>query len=130
MVSKVYIPFPALKVPLLFIPPLNSTGEFAEVLVHVPPALILTKPVNSFAPVAEDMVKLPLVPAPIVDVPVTVNAKASAVKVVLSPTERFPVIAKPTTVVVDTVPLKVKLPPIIVMAESNVLAPLPLRVRL
>jgi len=63
-----------LKVPLFVIPPLNVTGEFAAVLVQVPPVLIVTKPVNIFVPVALDIIKLPLAPPPTVVVPVTVNA--------------------------------------------------------
>ena len=81
-VLNVCIPFPAVKVPLLVIPPLNSTGEFAEVLVQLPPVLIVTKPVNNFAPVAEEIANVPLAPPPTVVVPLTVNANAPAVKVI------------------------------------------------
>ena len=48
-------------------------AEFPE-LFQVPPALIVTKPVKVLVPVAEDMVKVPLVPPPTVVVPVTVKA--------------------------------------------------------
>ena len=98
-------------------------------LFQVPPALIVTKPVNILVPVAEDMVKLPLVPPPTVVVPVTVNAKAAAVKIVPSPMTRLPLIVKPTTVVTVAVPLSVRLPLIVVVPVCRVLAPLPLRVR-
>ena len=129
LVLNVCAPVPALKVPLLVIPPRNVIGEFAEVLAQVPLALIVTKPVKSFAPLAEDMVKLPLVPAPTVVVPVTVNANPAAVKVVPSPIARFPVIVNPTTVVVNTVPLRVRVPLIVVVRVCKTSVPLPLKVR-
>ena len=116
VVVNEYAPEPAANAPLLVIPPLNSTGEFAEVLVQVPLALIVTKPVNSFAPVAEDMVRLPLVPPPTVVVPVTVKAKPAAVKAVPSPIERFPVIVNPAPVVNVEVPLRLTFPPTVIVA--------------
>lgn len=128
-VSKVCIPVPALKVPLFVIPPLNVTGEFAAVLVHVPPEAIVTRPVKILVPVAEVIVRFPLVPPPTVVVPVTVNANAAAVKIVPFPTERLPVMPRPTTVVVDTVPLNVKLPLIVVVPVCKTSVPLPLKVR-
>ena len=71
-VSKVWTPLPAVKVALLVIPPLKVMAELPE-LFQMPLALIVTKPVKVLAPVAEDMVKVPLVPLPIVVVPVTVR---------------------------------------------------------
>jgi len=119
---------PAVKVPLFVIPPLNVMGEFPE-LFQVPPALIVTNPVKILVPVAEEMTKVPVVPPPTVVVPVTVNAKPAAVKVAPFPMLRLP-IARPTTVVVDAVPLRVRVPLIVVVPVCNVFAPLPLRVRL
>ena len=70
-VSNVCNPAPAVKVPLLVIPPLKVTAQFPE-LLQVPPALIVTRPVKVFVPaMVEDMVRLPLVPPPTVVVPVT-----------------------------------------------------------
>ena len=107
-------------------PPRNSTGEFAE-LFQVPPAATETPPVNNLAPVADDMVRFPLDPPPMVVVPVSVSAKAAAVKVVPSPTFKFPPIVKAAPVVAVADPLKVRLPPMVVIAP-NVSAP-PLKVR-
>src|SRR4030042_5644543 len=128
-VLNVCTPVPALKVPLLVIPPWKVTAEFAVVLAQVPPALIVTRPVKVFVPVAEDMVRLPLVPPPTVVVPVTVKAKPAAVKVVPSPILRLPVLPKSTTVAVVDDPLRVRLPPIVVVPACRVFAPLPLKVR-
>ena len=74
LVSKVCTPLPAVKVPVAFLvmPPRKVTGEFPE-LFQVPPAATLTRPVKILAPVAEDTVRLPLVPPPTVVVPVTVK---------------------------------------------------------
>src|SRR6266700_2130729 len=116
-------------VPLLVIPPLKVTGELPE-LFHVPPVATVTRPVKILAPVADEMVRVPLVPPPTVVVPVTVRAKPPAVKVVPSPTLRLPLIVRPTTVVTETVPLKVRLPLIVVVPLCRVLAPLPLTARL
>ena len=127
-VSNVCIPVPAVKVPLLIIPPRNVTGELPE-LFQVPPELTVTNPVNIFTPAAADMVKLPLDPPPIVAEP-TVKANPAAVNVVPSPMLRLPVIPRPTTVVVLTVPLNVKLPQIVVVVASNVLTPEPERFKL
>ena len=125
-ISKVCIPDPAVKIPLLVIPPLKVTVELPE-LFQVAPAFIVTRPVKVFAPVAEDIVKLPLVPLPTVVVPVTVNAKAAAVNVVPSPTVRLPEMARLAPVVAVQAPERVRLPLMVVTA--NVLAPLPLKVR-
>ena len=51
-------------------------------------------------------------------------------KVVPFPTERLPDMAKPATIEVETVPLKVKLPPIAVMLADKTSVPLPESVRL
>jgi len=99
-------------------------------LFHVAPELTVTLPLKAFVPVAEDILKVPLAPPPTVVVPDTVNAKPAAVKVVPSPIERLPLMTKPTTVVAVAKPLKVRLPPIAVVAAPNVLVPLPERVKL
>jgi len=128
-VSKVCIPLPAVKAGLLVIPPRKVIAELPE-LFQVPPVLTVTNPVKILVPVEEDTVRLPLVPAPMVVVPVTVKAKPAAVKVVPSPMLRLPVIARPTTMVAFAVPLRVRLPPIVVVPVCNVLAPPPDNVRL
>ena len=129
LVSKVYTPVPAVKVPLLVMPPRKVAAELPE-LFQVPPALIVTKPVNILVPVAEDMFKVPVVPPPTVVVPVTVKAKAPAVKAVPFPMVRLPLMPKPTAVAVLAVPLNVKLPLIVVVEVVRVLALVPERVRL
>ena len=94
-------PDPAVKVAvaLLAMPPLNSTGAFPE-LFHVLPALVVTRPVKSFAPEAELMTRLPLDPPPTVVVPETVKANAAAVNVLPFPIVRFEmVVALPVVVV-------------------------------
>ncbi len=108
LVSKVWTPEPAVKVLLLVIPPLKVMAELPE-LFQVAPAVTVTKPVKVLAPVDEEMVKLPLVPVPILVAPVTVMAKAPMVKVVPSPTERMPPTVTAPAVVVFPVPLVVKL---------------------
>ena len=131
LVSKVYTPVPALKVPLLVMPPRKVTGEFAAVLFQKLPALRVTSPMKVLAPVAEEMVRVPFVPLPTVVVPVTVNAKPAAVNVVPSPMFRLPPIVKPTTVaVLVAAPLKVKLPVMEVVPVCSVLALPPENVRL
>ena len=70
---KDWTPDPALNAGTLVIPPLYSTAEFPE-LFQMPPVLIVTSPVNSFAPVAEEMIRLPVAPSPTVVVPVTDRA--------------------------------------------------------
>ena len=131
LVSKVCTPVPAVKVPLLVIPPRKVIGELLE-LFQVPPAATVTRPVKVLAPVAEEMVKFPLAPLPTVVVPVTVRAKPAAVKVVPSPTARLPPMERVATVVVDVVPLRVKLPPTVIfgVAVCRVFTPLLERVRL
>ncbi len=126
---RVYTPVPALNVPLTVRFPGKVKATLAAVLFHVAPLLTVRSLLKAFVPVAEDMVKIPLVPPPTVVVPVTVKAKPAAVKVVPSPTERFPLMVKPTTVVVDTVPLKVKLPVMAVVPVCRTSVPLPLNVR-
>ena len=74
-------------------------GAFPE-LFQTPPTFIVTRPVKVFAPVAEDTVRFPLVPAPTVVVPVTVNAKAPTEKVAPSAMERLLFIVRPVAVVV------------------------------
>ena len=71
----------------------------AAVSFQVLPAFKVTSPVKVFVPVADEMAKIPLAPAPTVVVPETVNANASAVKVVPLPTLRFPPIVKAAVVV-------------------------------
>ena len=122
---KVWTPVPALNVPAFEILPGKVKAALPAVLFHVAPALTVTSPLKAFVPVAEDMVRIPLVPPPTVVLPVTVKAKAPAVKVVPPPTTRFPPIANPTTVVVVAVPLKVKLPVIDVVPVCKVLVPEP-----
>jgi len=85
-------------------------------LFHVAPEARVTRPVNSFAPKIFDMIRLPLVPPPIVVVPPTVNAKPAAVKVFPSPMLRLPVIVRSATVVaLAVVPPKVRLPSIVLV---------------
>ena len=121
---------PALNVPLTERLPGKVNAALPAVLFHIAPELTVTLPLKAFKPVAEDMVKVPLVPAPTVVVPVTVNAKPAAVNVVPFPIERLPLMVKPTTVVVVAVPLKVRLLFILVVPVCNVLTPLPESVRL
>src|ERR1044072_7100706 len=80
LLSKVCTPVPAVNVPLLVIPPLNVTFEL-PLLFQVPPAFTVTNPVNIFVPAVALMVKLPLVPPPMVVVPETVRLKPAALKV-------------------------------------------------
>ncbi len=127
---KVYTPVPALNVPLTERLPGKVKAALAAVLFHVAPASTKTSPLKALVPVAEDMVRMPLVPPPTVVVPVTVKAKPAAVKVVPFPTVRLPLMVSPTTVVVATVPLKVKLPVIAVVPVCKTSVPLPLNVRL
>ena len=108
-VSNVCTPVPELKVPLLVMPPLNVTGEFAAVLVHVPPAATVTRPTKVLVPVAEVIVRLPLVPPPTVVVPVTVKLKPATVNVVPSPTESAPPTVVAIPVVVFVLPLVLRL---------------------
>src|SRR5580704_9813648 len=79
-------------------------GEFPE-LFQVPPALIVTRPVNIFAPAAPDTVKFPLVPPPIVVVPVTVRANPPTEKVAPSAIVRLEFMVSAAAVVV--VPAKI-----------------------
>ena len=126
-VSKVCTPLPPLNAEVVVIPPRKVTGEFPE-LFQLAPVLIVTKPAKIFVPVAEVMFRMPLVPPPTVVVPVTVNAKPAALKVVPLPTTKFPPIPRVSTVVVATVPLRVRLPATAV-AACKVLLPLPERVK-
>ena len=87
-------------------------------------------PLNALVPVAEDIVSIPLAPAPIVVVPLTVKANAPAVKVVPSPTLKLPVILKFATKLVVTVPLNVKFPEIDTVPVCKVVVPEPERVKL
>ncbi len=80
-VSNVYMPVPAVNVPLFVIPPLKVTAELPE-LFQVAPLLIVTNPVNNLVPVGELITRLPLVPSPIVVVPVTVKLYPVAVNAV------------------------------------------------
>ena len=57
----------------MVIPPLNVTGELAEVFVQIAPEAIVTRPVNIFVPVADVILSVPLVPPPNVVVPETVK---------------------------------------------------------
>ena len=111
---------------MLVIPPLNSTGELPE-LFQVLPAAVVTEPVNSLAPVAELITRLPLVPPPTVVVPVTVKANPAVVNVVPLPIERLPPTVKSAPVVAVAVPLKDRFPATVVIAP-NVSAP-PLKVK-
>ena len=96
-------------------------------MFQVPFAETVTNPVNNFVPVADEMVKVPLVPPPMVVVPLTVRANPATVKVVPFPIIRLPTV-KPTVVVAVALPLKVKLPVIDVIVVSNVFAPEPEKV--
>ena len=62
------------------------------------------RPVKVLVPVADDIASVPLVPPPTVVVPVTVNGKPAAVKVLPSAIERLPLIVKFAVVVVVKVP--------------------------
>ena len=75
----------------------------------------------------DDIIRLPLAPFPKVVVPVTVSAKAAAVKVVPSPIFRLLPIDKAAPVVAVADPLKVRLLVMVAIAP-NVSAP-PLKVR-
>ena len=72
LVSKVCTPVPALKLPLLVIPPRKLTAELI-VSFQVAPEFTVTKPLKLFVPAVEEKVRLPLVPPPTVVVPVTVK---------------------------------------------------------
>jgi len=122
---KVWTPVPALNVPELEILPGNVSAAFAAVLFQIPPPFTVTSPLKALAPVAEDMVRVPVT----LVVPLTVSANPAAVKVVPVPTLRPPPIVRPTTVVVLAVPLIVKFPLIAVVVADRVLMPLPLSVR-
>jgi len=76
-------------------------------LFHVPPVFTVTSPTKVFAPIAEEMVKTPRVPAPIVVVPFTVNAKPAAVK-----------LADPLPI--DRLPLMVRADPVVVILETMI----------
>ena len=121
---KVWIPVPALNDPAFERLPGKVKATLAAVLFHVPPALTVTSPLKALVPVAEDIVRIPLVPPPTVVVPVTVKAKAPAVKVVPSPTTRSPPIARAVAVDAVAVPLNVKLP-LTVVRLVRVFAPEP-----
>ena len=82
------------------------------------------------APVADEIVRVPLAPPPTVVAPETVRAKPAALKVVPFPMLRLPPTVKPTTVVAETVPLSAKLPLTDVVPVCKVTVPLPLKVRL
>ena len=82
----------------------------AAVSVSEAPLLMVTAPVNVFVPVALVMLKVPLVPAPTVVVPVTVKANAPAtLKVVASPTKRL----LPTTLAAPSVQVFVPEPEVV-----------------
>ena len=68
--SNVCTPVPAVKVPLLVMPPRNETASLAE-LFQLPFAFTVTRPLKVLVPVVDEMVKVPLVPPPTVVVPVT-----------------------------------------------------------
>ena len=73
LVSKVYIPAPAVNVPLLVMPLRMLTASPPE-LFQVAFVLTVTKPPNCNAALVAEIVRLPLVPLPMVVVPVTVRA--------------------------------------------------------
>ena len=130
LLSNVWSPVPAVKVPpLLVIPPLKVTGEFPE-LIHVEPEAIVTRPVNRGKADGLLMIRLPFVPPPIVEVLATLKENPETVNVVPSPIKRLPPTDNPVTVAVDAVPLKVRLPPTKVVPVVKVFTPLPERVRL
>lgn len=122
-VSKVCIPEPALKVPLLVIPPRNVTAALA-LLFHVPPVDTVTSPVNAFAP-PPVIANVPLLPPPTVVVPPTLKAFAVELKLVPFPTVRFPPILNPATVTVAAVPDRVKSPATTDVLAIMVFVPLP-----
>jgi len=110
-------------VPLLVIPLLN-VGVIAALSVQLAPASIVTNPPKVLAGfVADEKAKVPDTPPPTVVVPVTPSVKAPTVKVVPSPTERLPLIAKLAPVVDVAVPLTVRFPAIVVTVK--VFTPLP-----
>ena len=119
----------SVKVPLMVTSFPNERVDAADSL-NVPPVAIVNAPVKVFVPVADEIARMPLAPAPTVVVPLTVNVKPAAVKVVAFPTARLPLIVNPATVVVVAVPLNVRLPPIAVVPVDRVFAPDPERVRL
>ena len=83
-VVKLYMPVPAVKVPLFVIPPLNIKAELPE-LFHVPPAFIVKSPLKVFVPVL--LAKI-IVPSARV-VPVIVIVDALNVFVVPEVTDKF-----------------------------------------
>lgn len=90
LLVKVYAPVPDVNVPLLFVtPPLILIASLIE-LSQVAPEFRVTSPVNVFVPAVEEKVNLPLVPAPILVVPVTVKLKPPWLKVTLSSITRLP----------------------------------------
>ena len=88
------------------------TAALADVLLNAAlPPFTVKSPLNAFAPVADEMVSVPPDPAPTVVFPVIAKSKPAAVKVVPSPTERFPPMVMAATVVRAEVPFNVRLPP-------------------
>ncbi|MNQ93540.1 hypothetical protein D3C85_1090120 [compost metagenome] len=58
MVLKVYVPVPAVKVPLFVIPPLKLISALI-LLVQLPPVFTVIKPSNLFVPAVAPIVKVP-----------------------------------------------------------------------
>ena len=101
-------------------------------MFHVPPVLIVVRPVKIFEPVAGEAEFVKVEPLATVVVPEIVNANPAAVNaaaLVPSPTSRFPPMTKFATVAAVTVPLIVR-SPLIEVPVLRVFAPDPVSVRL
>src|SRR2546421_5085713 len=105
--------------------PGRVSAAFAVLLFQIPPVFTVTSPLKALAPVAEEIVNVPVTPV----APLTVRANAAAVNVVPDPTLRLPPIVMPTTVLVVHVPLRVTFPLIAVVVAVRVFAPLPPRLK-
>src|SRR5882724_8290915 len=100
-------------------------AAFAVLLFQIPPVFTVTSPLKALAPVAEEIVNVPVT----LVAPLTVRANAAAVKVVPDPTLRLPPIVIPTTVVPVAVPLIVRFPFMAVVVVVRDFAPLQPRLK-
>jgi hypothetical protein len=104
-VLKVCVPVPAVKMPLLVIPPRKTTLSF-PVLFQFPVAPIVTLPTNVFEPEVLAMVNVPSM----VDIPFTVIVTGLSVLVVPAVTVRVPLTASaPVLVPLNVAPDRVRL---------------------
>ena len=127
---KVYVPDPAVKVPLLVIPPLIVIGEFPE-LLSVAPELTVNNPVNCLAPVALLIVSVDALDTVVVPVIVKANAAASSDDALVpSPTVKLPPTETAEVVVAEAVPLNTRLPLIVDKVLTIVFVPEPENVKL